>query len=814
MARTIKFNNASVYISPQYTGQNYDSGDIKQLHRVQSAEIDFIVSKNAQPALGTFSEDNTLLESPFVDLTVSYYNTNGYNESCLGFYVDGVHNSVKPIYNNDRDVFLLCNPDNPQHQKITMSFGNMSLESYSINGTVGGLLKTDVKWRGFNANAVEESSGVCARVDARGELIGNTFYLPNYVAGFDQKQTGVVADVSAISQGQITVDFNDLEAFGIALTGSTSSYLQSFNISLDLTKTEAFKIGQKYPEHRATKYPVRVQLSTEFIVSQREAHELRRLMCNSKKEIGITVYSNCNYTGDSWERAREPILKFNLKNLLYRDQKERVAIDGRKRVTVNWYSSITSNEIDHDNFTISGKFGQFSFVPDSFHEEVYSDHMELSGFSGINEQVVLKKYYNDIDIPDFDLVFKDDLDISDIHNFAPVIYFTGLTLQAIEQQGLFGADFNDPISGSNGLNELRKTYTGIEFSKVYGWLDESGNEVVEEGNYLSDLFYIKNLSCFPQNISLSICDLSNLSGQLNEYEITLSPDKPFYFNSYNIVGNLTAQESDSSQLCIRAKSRYFVKNFLLQGFCKDDFNIRLGSGYFNYFNFYLDTYQYNVSLQSGYSNGFIDGDSVETILTWKDLSLKHNDVFQTGDSITYEPNSLNGFGILHNSGLGYFVHNLNSYGSGAIDENFSNFDIFLVCKVGDTSSIDKIFQIAAHSNGSEGISYLVSGSHCVLRIHDTSNHDVIVSGAADDSWHAHHLRYDGSAFYAYVDNVLITSGALSITIPSSFTSENTVFMKQESSGNIYLAQFIASPFVLSESLAGNIKQYLNYKWGL
>ena len=88
----------------------YPSGNVRQLHRVQSANYGFTINRQDVNQFGNLARiDQISIEAPTVNLDFSYYLTTGNNESALGFtvgtssstssFISGLVDSNSPVAN-------------------------------------------------------------------------------------------------------------------------------------------------------------------------------------------------------------------------------------------------------------------------------------------------------------------------------------------------------------------------------------------------------------------------------------------------------------------------------------------------------------------------------------------------------------------------------------------------------------------------------------------------------------------------------------------------------------------------------------------
>lgn len=357
--RRISYNNASVYVSPDYTGQSYNSGEIKQIKRVQSAPISITFDRRETSSLGQYEQSRDLLETPIVNLELEYFTTDGYNEQILGFYTNGLSGAISKLVTSDKDYFIKYKNDTEQDY-TTICLGNGVIERYGFRAAIGDFCRSTVYIKGFNMSSVLDTSGQTARVDVSGNLVNNTYDLPEFNSFFIPRESGAIEETTAIGHSNVVVDFGSGMIFGLNTSG-TNGFLQSFEFDINLQRNEVVKIGNKYPLHRGIKFPVDVNFSANFFITKRQADNLLNHFCGSSS-LDLTLFSNCYEKNVFWENKRQKKLKFHFENLKLESQSESLNIGEKKRITLNWKGKINKPNFDYNGFIIEGDFGSSNWL--------------------------------------------------------------------------------------------------------------------------------------------------------------------------------------------------------------------------------------------------------------------------------------------------------------------------------------------------------------------------------------------------------------------------------------------------------------------
>ena len=251
MARNrIIYQSEALYVSE--TGATA-TGDILQLHRVQSANYSFDVSRQDVNQFGQLAAiDRIIVESPTVSLDFSYYCETGLNENKIGLTVgkfnvatasvganiltNGVSCISGILQGTDTSDLAAANGDVDQGRALskrrdisnyfiatysegndaagntaagqvgTIAIGNGFITSYSANGSVGDFVTADVSVEGLNMvfdgnggvcpnPAVTESDGTFATTD--------TVTIPRALAGTGDAHTNGGTEFTSTADADI-----------------------------------------------------------------------------------------------------------------------------------------------------------------------------------------------------------------------------------------------------------------------------------------------------------------------------------------------------------------------------------------------------------------------------------------------------------------------------------------------------------------------------------------------------------------------------------------------------------------------------------
>lgn len=418
--------------------------DIKQLHRVQSANYAFNISRTDVNQYGELAAiDRVVLETPTVSLDFSYYLANFANEEALGFNVaptgtsnSGLESAVSKIINKDADeknYFIKTVGEGkdavseggtvPASGDSVIGIGNAFMTSYSVEAAVGSFPTVSVSAEGMNMrfDTLDSSAeGTIPSLDKiEGSATTNTYKLPSAKrsAGDDNTQS-----ISTLRPGDIKVslvqsaknwlvtqqdefgafdedtpsignpgesNLNDYDLPGVKLPSSAansvnSANIQSFNISFDLSRTPIQRLGNRFAFAREIDFPVNITASFEAILTELTDGTLSDLIdCEKSYDLKIDLYSPKGCQED--ESDSFPVCTYIVKDLKPDSQSFSSSIGDNKTVSIEFTSQIGGPNQKDIGLFMRGVGGDnddsTGAVVASFLTAVTADH----GFSGGQE---------------------------------------------------------------------------------------------------------------------------------------------------------------------------------------------------------------------------------------------------------------------------------------------------------------------------------------------------------------------------------------------------------------------------------------------
>ena len=245
-----------------------------QLHRVQSANYSFDISRTDVNEFGQLARiDSLIIEQPTVSLDFTYYPFSGQQEKLVGFDIGHGQSCISNILSGKGDAlnyFIATsaeggdiNAGSTGNWKSVIGLGNMSMTSYSVDGSVGDFVSASVSAEGLNM--IVDTSGHAtlgltkvtnpAVTVYDGAAVGGDCTLPAAI-----KVLGSATQVAtALQPHHVTVD---VTALGKATLGLDTADLkvQSFSVGVDLGRTPLEKLGSRFAFSREIDFPVTATL--------------------------------------------------------------------------------------------------------------------------------------------------------------------------------------------------------------------------------------------------------------------------------------------------------------------------------------------------------------------------------------------------------------------------------------------------------------------------------------------------------------------------------------------------------------------------
>ena len=374
--------------STDITAVHADNGaDIKQLHRVQSANYAFNVARTDVNQFGELAAiDRVVLETPTVSLDFSYLLANFANEANLGFNVNpntstdaACVSAVSTLIDRTKDeknYFIQTSKEGMDAigdtdgavtaeadpyatvRADTIGIGNGFLTSYSSEASVGGFPTVSVGVEGmnmvFDGGTIGVQNPAIDKIDGTAATTLCTLPKTSGNAGQDDLSESGLLNISTLRPGDITISIAEHSidgSFGTtdyslpgaklptnAGVGTNSANIQSYTISFDLGRTPIQRLGNRFAFAREIDFPVNVSLSVDAILTDLTTGNLNTLIdCEKSYDIKIDLLG---ITGSACPPDKTTICTYLLKDVRPDSQSYTSTIGDNKSVTIDFTSQM------------------------------------------------------------------------------------------------------------------------------------------------------------------------------------------------------------------------------------------------------------------------------------------------------------------------------------------------------------------------------------------------------------------------------------------------------------------------------------------
>lgn len=330
---------------------------VKQLHRIQSANYSANVTRTDVNQYGQLSAlDRIILEPPTVSLNFDYLVANTYNANTLGFVTDGTSSCISGILSkasDERNYFIqtvregadaIQNTTDADSTKFTIGIGNGFISNFSAEGSVGNFAVERITVDGLNLVTYQGATGLAspAIVPSGGQRVSvlgaNNFTLATATSGVD-------GAVSAIRPGDVTLTFSD-PVFGPSVSDLK---IQSYNISVPLSRQPLNKLGSPFPFSREIQFPVNVTVGIEAELGDLKTGDLSTVFCNDQSQTLIINLAKPQCGGGGPIAVQYKVLGAKLDSQNYSSQ-----IGQNKRVSLQYVTTIGGPQDTTNGLLVSG----------------------------------------------------------------------------------------------------------------------------------------------------------------------------------------------------------------------------------------------------------------------------------------------------------------------------------------------------------------------------------------------------------------------------------------------------------------------------
>lgn len=818
---TVRYDVLAAFVGPDNVSGNIASGDIKQLSRVQSSNYNIEIQRDNVMGLGTSFANDTVKESPFVNLSMEYLVTNGENEKNIGFVVDGTHGSLLNMDSGVRDYFILVNK--PSETPIVMGVGNGVLMKYAVSAQVGSFVKANIDVRGFNIKVDMGTSGnYVPHVNVSGKQSSSiTYQLPPVQQDTKSRTVGGIEDNIYVGPGNLEIKFPNNSAFGMVLSGDAKSHLQSFDFNVSLDRNEITKIGNRYPFKRCLSLPTSLTLSANFILSNFVADNIQNYFCQAHEDIEINVKSNtCTNTDMFWQsQGSKDKLKYLFKGMKMQSFASSDTLTDRKSVSITWAVPI-GNILDlNRNLFMSGDFGSYLFPTSSVRT--------VSGEAGITGQALMplttefvyERVKADVSTPEFNLVMSSNFDI--YGGNPPYLTFFDGNSGIYDISGKFGSNivqttfplnsdsYDTTVDGlpTSGFSYQYSTFTPQYFTGYPARLD------AHTGIY-NFAFNSKGFNTEP--IEIAFAGLPTWITPYIQYpKFSIDPYKPYYFNSFGLGVNAVDVPTGTPFIFqMIARNSKFKKLYQFSGSTPYAFPVQLPQIYAKKVSLWLNPY--DETKVSRDSNNFISG------LDSSCLRTNHfNTISGSGTNPTYVYQGLNSKSYM-NIDSGAFLQRTGTNRT----YDFSNFSLFAVTRPSLTSESGASLLLFYQSNtgivnagnaaffGRKALSqdfiFYYTNPTGTSGFSGVNSNTLQVTSAFDTNvFSLASVVFDGKVASGRKNGAVVGTQNLFI-LPSGNFDRIEVGSHDLHSD---IAEMIFLPYRLQDSEILEVEAYLRYKWG-
>lgn len=346
------------------------SGEHKQLKRVQSANYSFEIARKDVNQFGQLARiDALVLQSPTVSLDLDYYLADGFNESALGFYMQGTGGATNSgpsgfgnfasgqmVSSSGRNFYIATttegtdlNYESALSGKSVIGVGNGFITNYTLDASVGNFptVKVSVEGLGFNVSTYSANGLTGVPTPAIQPESGTKV----------QQATGVILPtpssgdgVTALRPGDITLSFGGFTGTGatpsVYVDNSTDAInIQSVSLSLPMSRTPIERLGSRFAFARVVDFPIVSTMTVNALVNEQQARNLADMIDDgAERDITLTI----NKPGSN---PPVPSVKYTFKAARFDSQGFSSDIGSNKSVDLSF-----STQIGGPNDTIHGIF--------------------------------------------------------------------------------------------------------------------------------------------------------------------------------------------------------------------------------------------------------------------------------------------------------------------------------------------------------------------------------------------------------------------------------------------------------------------------
>lgn len=359
--RTISQNLALLVSSGVSTGSH--GSNLYQIPGIQSLDYSWANPKQDVQVYGLaapIARETT--DSPEVTLDFSYLVSSANTEYRLGFEtLDGTTSILTRILAgtaDEKNYFVFVAPDGQDAVGLSgassgigvIGIGNGFINSYSIEGAVGGFPTATIQVQGLNFKSY--TGGVSQTVPAVDPTTGlevgaaNSFTIPTITNLYN---AGIGGDTlpPVIRPGDITLTLTN--AGGI-IHDYTAPCVQSFTVSFDMNRQPIQCLGSRFATSRSITFPINVNFEVEMLARDIQTGSLAQFLC----QTGLyTAFVDMRLPDCAGAGARQ--IGINLRNISLEGQAWSTSVGGDPQtVRTTWVGQVGASTDTTNGLFMSG----------------------------------------------------------------------------------------------------------------------------------------------------------------------------------------------------------------------------------------------------------------------------------------------------------------------------------------------------------------------------------------------------------------------------------------------------------------------------
>jgi len=373
---------------------------VEQLHRIQTCNYSFNIARTDINQFGELAAiDRVVMDTPTVALDFSYILATMENEDRLGFVTNGSLSCLSGILNkteDEKNYFILtvgegrdaigdgqtAYTDGLETSTVaTIGIGNGFMTSYTTECSVGNFPTVSVNVEGMNMTFNHGiSGGSPAIIPESGVRLDHYKWVLPVATG--SPSTGIL-QTSALRPGDITFEFKKADAEGLHIGeeagdpsfgyGGDNSYdapgatlgdmtdkghskIQSYNISMDMTREPINRLGSRFAFTREITFPMTVTMTIDALVADLTTGTLSDVInCDDSYDLAVNLLRPTSCPGTVGDTTAQDIFaQYRLKGAKVNSQAFSSDIGSNKSVTMEFSTQVGGPHQTEQGLFMSG----------------------------------------------------------------------------------------------------------------------------------------------------------------------------------------------------------------------------------------------------------------------------------------------------------------------------------------------------------------------------------------------------------------------------------------------------------------------------